>query len=131
MSDLRRREFISLISGAVAAWPRGLMAQPATRVYRIGVLVPFPAGVLASFFDALRQLGFVEGQNLTIDGRGFAASMNEHDPEARSYRYSYTALTSPHATRIRKCLAPAAVAQRPSRAPLELHQSCAASAFPQ
>jgi putative tryptophan/tyrosine transport system substrate-binding protein len=75
---MKRREFIalisSLISGAVVAWPRGLMAQPATRVYRIGVLVPFPAGVLASFFDVLRQLGFVEGHNLTIDGRGFAAS---------------------------------------------------------
>jgi putative tryptophan/tyrosine transport system substrate-binding protein len=71
---VKRRDFITLIGGAAAAWPLGLMAQPATRVYRIGVLVPFPAGVLAGFFDALRQLGFVEGQNLSIDGRGFAAS---------------------------------------------------------
>ena len=71
---MKRRDFITLIGGAAAAWPLGLMAQPATRVYRIGVLVPFPAGVLASFFDALRQFGFVEGQNLAIDGRGFVAS---------------------------------------------------------
>jgi putative tryptophan/tyrosine transport system substrate-binding protein len=74
MLDMGRRQFITLLGGAAAAWPRGPMAQPATRVHRIGVLVPFPAGVLASFFDALRQLGFVEGQNLAIDGRGFVAN---------------------------------------------------------
>jgi putative tryptophan/tyrosine transport system substrate-binding protein len=74
---LRRREFIALVGGAAAAWPRQLVAQPAERVYRIGVLFPFPASVLAAWFDELRRLGFVEGQNLAVDRRGFASSYEQ------------------------------------------------------
>jgi putative tryptophan/tyrosine transport system substrate-binding protein len=67
--QLKRREFITLLGGA-AAWPLVAHAQQA-RTYRIGVLAPFPAGGLAGIFDGLRQLGFVEGQNLFVDGRGY------------------------------------------------------------
>ena len=69
---LKRRQFITLLGGAAVAGPRGLMAQPAPRRYRVGALVPFPLAALAVFVDTLHQLGFVDGQNLTIDGRGFA-----------------------------------------------------------
>jgi putative ABC transport system substrate-binding protein len=74
---MRRREFITLLGGAAAAWPRRLVAQPTERIYRIGVLAPFPASVLAAWFDELHRLGFVEGQNLTVDRRGFARSYEQ------------------------------------------------------
>jgi putative ABC transport system substrate-binding protein len=68
---LGRREFIALIGGA-AAWPLAAHAQqPAMR--SIGVLWPAsnspPPPRMESFRLALRQLGFVEGQNLTIQLR--------------------------------------------------------------
>ena len=61
---MKRRDFLGVLGGAAAAWPCVVRAeQSAARVYRIGVLAPFPPGGLAGFFDGLRQLGFVEGEN--------------------------------------------------------------------
>jgi hypothetical protein len=77
MFGMRRREFITLLSGAAAAWPLAARAQQAGKVYHIGVLVPFPASVLASWFDELRQVGFIQGQNLMVDGRGYASSYEQ------------------------------------------------------
>ena len=74
---MKRREFITLLGGAAAAWPRAARAQQAGKVYRIGVLTPFPADVLAPWFNELRQLGFVQGHNLTVDGRGFSSSYEQ------------------------------------------------------
>jgi putative ABC transport system substrate-binding protein len=71
---LKRRQFITLLGGAAVAGPRALIAQPAQRKYRVGALVPFPLAALTVFVDTLRQLGFVDGQNVTVDGRGFAVS---------------------------------------------------------
>jgi putative tryptophan/tyrosine transport system substrate-binding protein len=71
---VKRREFITLLGGTAMAWPRPLLAQPGERIYRIGVLVPFPPTVLEAWFAELRNLGFIEGQNLVIDRRGFARS---------------------------------------------------------
>lgn len=76
---MRRRKFIALIGGAAAAWPLAARAQEAGRTYRLGMLWPFPRhagtgtdhGVIA-FIDALREEGFVEGQNLAIDYRAWA-----------------------------------------------------------
>jgi putative ABC transport system substrate-binding protein len=69
---MQRRDFIALVGGAAAAWPCGLPAQPAARKYLVGALVPFPLAALGGFVDTLRQAGFIEGQNLTIDPRGFS-----------------------------------------------------------
>jgi putative ABC transport system substrate-binding protein len=75
--QLKRREFIGLLSGAAAAWPLAARAQQTERTWRIGALAPLPATVFASFFSELRQHGFIEGQNLTVDRRGFDANYDQ------------------------------------------------------
>jgi putative ABC transport system substrate-binding protein len=68
---MRRRQFIGLIGGA-AAWSRSARAQqPAGRVWRIGFLAstsPTPA-MVSALRDGLRERGYLEGQNLSIDVR--------------------------------------------------------------
>jgi ABC-type uncharacterized transport system substrate-binding protein len=85
---MRRREFITLIVGAAAAWPLAARAQQPERVRRIGVLVGFAADdpaaqrrVLA-FAQALAQLGWTDGRNARIEIRWSAG-----DPE-RIRRYA-------------------------------------------
>jgi putative tryptophan/tyrosine transport system substrate-binding protein len=69
---MRRREFITLVGGA-AAWPLAAAAQERGRTYRLGGLTPSPRDGphYAALFDELQRLGFVEGQNLAIDWRGY------------------------------------------------------------
>ena len=69
---MRRREFMMLMSGA-AAWPLNARAQEAGRIYRLEVCISGPKeGPLnAAFFDELRLFGFVDGQNLKVNGGGF------------------------------------------------------------
>src|SRR6476660_4622959 len=70
-----RREFITLLVGAAAAWPFAARAQQGERVRRIGVLVPFaedhPVGQarVAAFLQGLQQLGWTDGRNVRIDYR--------------------------------------------------------------
>lgn len=72
-----RREFITLIGGA-AAGPFAAMAQEPGRTYRLGCLLPFTRDLplYVAFFDEVRRLGFIEGQNLTIDYRAFGAHVD-------------------------------------------------------
>src|SRR5579872_5959564 len=68
---MRRREFITLLSGAAAAWPLVARAQQTGRVWRvavIGAVSPLPA-YLGAFREALQQRGWTEGKNLSIDVR--------------------------------------------------------------
>jgi putative ABC transport system substrate-binding protein len=67
---IRRREFITLLGGA-AAWPLAADAQQPTRIARIGILTQGSAagGFPQIFLNGLRELGFVEGQNLAIEYR--------------------------------------------------------------
>jgi putative tryptophan/tyrosine transport system substrate-binding protein len=79
---MRRREFVNLLGGAVALAPLAAWAQEFKRTYRIGVITRSPRMAInyVAFFDELQRLGFVEGQNLIVDARGFAAR-SEQFPE--------------------------------------------------
>jgi ABC-type uncharacterized transport system substrate-binding protein len=70
---VRRRAFITLLGGAFATWPLSARAQSG-RTYRLGILHNQgpQAPQFPPFYDELRRLGFVEGQNLIIDSRGYA-----------------------------------------------------------
>jgi putative ABC transport system substrate-binding protein len=70
---MRRREFITLLIGAVTAWPLTARAQQAGKVWRIGMLDTARrelnmANVIA-FQKGLRQFGFVEPENLVVEYR--------------------------------------------------------------
>jgi putative tryptophan/tyrosine transport system substrate-binding protein len=67
---MRRREFIALM-GATVAWPFAALAQEPGRTYRLGCLFPQPRVDTRFFFEELRRLGFIEGQNLTIEYRAY------------------------------------------------------------
>jgi ABC-type uncharacterized transport system substrate-binding protein len=80
---MRRREFIGLIGGA-AAWASALRAQEAGRIYRIGNLNTGPrdAPHHVALLDELRGLGFIEGQNLAFDWKGFGLSAEQFEQHA-------------------------------------------------
>jgi putative ABC transport system substrate-binding protein len=68
-----RRTFICRLAGGVLAVPFAARAQPAGKVYRIGILEAIPAARnaanLAALRKGLRDLGYIEGQNLVIEYR--------------------------------------------------------------
>ena len=72
---MKRREFITLLGGAAAAWPLAARAQQAERVRRIGVLMNFSAddaegqARLAAVRQGLQQAGWSVGGNIRIDYR--------------------------------------------------------------
>jgi putative tryptophan/tyrosine transport system substrate-binding protein len=72
---MKRREFITLVGGAAAAWPLVAQAQEPGRIYRIGFLFPTPRDrpPVAALFDELRLNGFIENQNLKVIPGGFDA----------------------------------------------------------
>jgi putative tryptophan/tyrosine transport system substrate-binding protein len=88
MFDMRRREFITLLGGAAAAWPLAAHAQE--RMRRVGVLSnPGPGDAemrsrTEAFAEGLRELGWTVGRNLQIDYRwsnGNAERLRGHAAE--------------------------------------------------
>src|SRR3954471_24147861 len=71
---MKRREFITLLGGAAAAWPLAARAQPPApdRVRRVGLLMgpaegdPEAHTWVAAFVEGLRELGWTEGRNLQL-----------------------------------------------------------------
>jgi len=68
---MQRRHFIVLLAGAAALWPRAAYAQQAAKLYRVGILSPElpPPGFLDAFRQGLRELGYVEGRDITLEVR--------------------------------------------------------------
>jgi len=79
---MRRREFITLLGGAAAAWPLAARAQQDGRVRRIGLLIGRAESDLlsqasrAALQEALAKLGWIEGRNLRSDVRFAADDLN-------------------------------------------------------
>jgi putative ABC transport system substrate-binding protein len=80
MLDKRRRKFITLIGGGVTAWSFAAFAQTAKKVPRIGVLWPNPPATFEFLRQGLRELGYVEGQNISFEFR-FAEAKLDQLPE--------------------------------------------------
>jgi putative tryptophan/tyrosine transport system substrate-binding protein len=82
---MRRRDFITLLSGAAVAWPHVAGAQQPDRMRRVGVLMvgdeadPERKGWLSQFVQTLADSGWKEGGNLRLDVR-WAGSTAERIP---------------------------------------------------
>jgi putative ABC transport system substrate-binding protein len=73
---MKRREFITMVGGAAAAWPLDVPAQPASKVWRIGFLTPRSRPsppdrdtFSDAFMEGMSDLGYSEGTNLAVEWR--------------------------------------------------------------
>jgi putative ABC transport system substrate-binding protein len=79
---VRRREFMSLIGGAAAAWPLAARAQQPDKTRRVGVLIGWSESDadaqsnLAAFVQELQQLGWADGRNVRFDYRWANGDIN-------------------------------------------------------
>src|SRR5205823_1514670 len=77
---MKRREFIAMLGGAAAAWPLAARAQEAPRAARLGYLAPASNPDLQqALLGRLRDLGYVEGQNLAIEYRFVLGQSKTYD----------------------------------------------------
>ena len=93
---MQRREFITLLGGAVAGWPLAVRAQQPEQVRRIGVLTGIAGNDaeikvrIAAFSQELQRLGWTEGRNVRTDIRGGAGNT----AATRKYAAELVALAS-------------------------------------
>jgi len=77
---MNRREFIALLIGGAAAWPLAARAQDTRKILRIGTATPFPRTfpLWIAFRERLRELGYIEGQNFTLELIELANRLDQH-----------------------------------------------------
>src|SRR5947208_3943668 len=91
---MQRRDFMTLVGGAAAMWPLAARAQKSTKMTRVGVLAtanPRSTSFFQAFELRLRDLGYIEGQNISFEYRnaggevgrlsGLAAELVRLDPD--------------------------------------------------
>jgi putative ABC transport system substrate-binding protein len=108
---MRRREFVTLLAGAATAWPLAAHAQPAAKPV-VGFLHQAAAQNYAEFVTTFRkglaELGYVDGQNVTIEYRwadghydrliGLAADLVRRPVSAMCAAYPPAAMAAKAAT---------------------------------
>ena len=86
---MRRRDFITLLGSAAVAWPLVARAQQARRVPIIGYVAPsdplIPSRSTGAFLQRLRELGWIEGQTITIESRWAAGRPERLDEIAAEF----------------------------------------------
>ena len=79
---IRRREFITLLGGAAAAWPRAARTQPTGKVWRIAVVAgsmrpdALESSPQGGILQGMRELGYAEGKDFVESGDLREDSMN-------------------------------------------------------
>jgi putative tryptophan/tyrosine transport system substrate-binding protein len=106
---MKRREFIALMGGAVAAWPLAGNAQTAGKLPTIGLLIPATPAVHGPWFAALVQrlheLGWVEGRTVAIEQRYAEGRSDRHDEIAAEFvrlKVDVIVTTGPAAQQVRR-----------------------------
>jgi hypothetical protein len=94
---MRRREFVSLVGGAAAAWPLAARAQQPDRLRRVGILMPYSVDdvlgleLASALRDGLSDQGWGEGRNIEINYRWIGK-----DTDRRKVYAAELVAASPH-----------------------------------
>jgi putative tryptophan/tyrosine transport system substrate-binding protein len=108
---VNKRGFITLLGGAVAAWPLAAHAQQPDRMRRIGVLMAYAEGdregqvFIAAFREELKKFGWAEGRNIRVDIRWaeFDAQLMQRDAKELVVQQPDLILSSSTPTTVRYC----------------------------
>jgi putative tryptophan/tyrosine transport system substrate-binding protein len=103
---MKRREFIALVGGGLAAWPLGAFAQQSGKIWRMGFIARGHERFYDALFEGLRELGYVEGRNLIVERR-YAGDRTErfHEFAAEMVRLNVDVIivvTTPAALAVKK-----------------------------
>src|SRR5262245_5265781 len=85
--QMRRREFVTFLGAAGAAWPLAAGGQQSGPMRRVIVLMPMPEGdpggkaEMDSLANGLRELGWVEGRNIHIEYRWPGGDIDQSNAE--------------------------------------------------
>src|SRR5437870_137607 len=100
---MKRREFITVFGGAVAAWPLAARGQQPERIRHIAVLMgagddPQGQSWLAGFLQTLAELGWLDGRNVQLDVHWGGADMDYIRRTASELARSKPDVIVPYAT---------------------------------
>ena len=88
---MRRRDFITMLTGAAIAGPRAALAQTPPKIFRLATLAPGPAideknPLGATLLKALEQRGYALGKNLSLEPRGAGGQVGRLDELVRELK---------------------------------------------